>query len=159
MTQVYMAPFDQLGARTLYEILRLRSEVFIVEQNCVYQDLDGRDVEDTARHLWTCDDAGQVVGCLRVLEEGNHLARIGRVVVGRAARGTGVADRLMWTAVQAIGERPSILSAQAHLEGFYARFGYRRSGANFMEDRIPHAPMRRESGAITPPAGVTGARR
>ncbi|WP_189115420.1 GNAT family N-acetyltransferase [Pilimelia terevasa] len=144
MVEVHQAGFAQLDPHTLYEVLRLRAEVFVVEQDCPYQDLDNRDVEPTALHVWSTGD-GALLGYLRVLEEPDGTARIGRVVVRGAARGTGVVQRLMHAALAHIGARPSVLAAQAHLERFYARFGYRACGPGFDEDGIPHLPMRRDA--------------
>ncbi|HEX5741894.1 MAG TPA: GNAT family N-acetyltransferase [Pilimelia sp.] len=143
MVKVHTAAFAELSPRTLYEILRLRAEVFVIEQECCYQDLDGRDVEDTTRHVWA-EAAGEVTGYLRVLTEPDGGHRVGRVVVRRAARGSGVAQRLLAEALRLTGDAPSVLSAQSHLEGFYARFGYRTVGPGFDEDGIPHLPMRRD---------------
>ncbi|GAA2529991.1 GNAT family N-acetyltransferase [Pilimelia columellifera] len=138
-----VASFAELDAADLYEILRLRAEVFVVEQNCPYQDLDGRDREAGARHVWAADRVGNVLGCLRVLGDPDGVARIGRVVVAPAARGSGLAQRLMTEALRLSGDRPVVLSAQAHLAGFYAGFGFVVDGPGFMEDGIPHLPMRR----------------
>ncbi|HSV41437.1 MAG TPA: GNAT family N-acetyltransferase [Nocardioidaceae bacterium] len=117
----------------------LRSAVFVVEQDCAYQDLDGRDREPGTRHVWVSDD-GRPVAYLRILDDSDH-ARIGRVVVAATHRGRGFADDLMVAALAAIGERPSSLEAQSHLEKWYERFGYARSGDDYVEDGIPHTPM------------------
>ncbi|WP_244931182.1 GNAT family N-acetyltransferase [Nocardioides sp. W7] len=133
--------FDQLDARTAYDVWRLRQDVFVVEQACPYPDLDGRDLEPGTRHVvGLLDDA--VAGYLRVLDDGD-LARVGRVVLARSARGQGLADPLMRAALDVVGPRPSVLDAQAPLAGWYAGFGYAVSGPEFLEDGIPHLPMRR----------------
>ncbi len=153
------ARFDELDPRTAYALWRLREAVFVVEQDCPYQELDGRDLEPGTWHVWAADpdtapdadtDAGQElrpgqepVAYLRVLEEG-EVARVGRVLVAAQHRGTGLAGRLMATALELVGERPSVLAAQSHLAAWYARFGYRRDGEDFVEDGIPHTPMRRD---------------
>ncbi|MET8064684.1 GNAT family N-acetyltransferase, partial [Micromonospora sp. NPDC005313] len=93
----HLASFADLDARTFHDLLRLRVDVFVVEQSCPYPELDGRDVEPGTRHLWLSSD-GAVVAYLRILADPDGVARIGRVVVARGARGAGVAGALMTTA-------------------------------------------------------------
>jgi ElaA protein len=139
--EVRTASFRDLEIGTLYALLKLRSEVFVVEQECHYQDLDGRDDEPGTRHLWI-SRGDEIRAYLRILDDG-EVQRIGRVVTAKDARGAGLAGRLMTEALTIIGNRPSVLDAQAHLAGFYARYGYRPTGPEFLEDGIPHLPMRR----------------
>ena len=143
---VRVEAFDALDPRTAYALWRLRAAVFVVEQQCFYQDLDGRDLEPGTRHVWASpsdDDRGRdPVGYLRVLDDGDH-ARIGRVLVAPSDRGRGLAGELVRTALELIGERPSVLDAQSHLAHWYTRFGYARTGPDFLDDGIPHTPMRR----------------
>lgn len=139
---VHAASFAQLDPRTAYLLWRLRSAVFVVEQDCPYLDLDGRDLEPATVHLWVEDADGAPVGTLRLLDDGD-VARIGRVVVDAAHRGRGVAAVLMRAALDRVGDRPCVLDAQAHLEDWYARFGFVADGPEFVEDAIPHVPMRR----------------
>jgi ElaA protein len=127
---------------TLYALLRLRVDVFVVEQKCPYPELDGRDTEPGTLHLWLEHD-GAPVAYLRIVEEPDGVARIGRVAVAGGARGNGYAGRLMEAALARLGDRPSVLAAQAHLVDLYARYGYRPDGPGFVEDGIPHVPMRR----------------
>jgi ElaA protein len=140
--EIRVASFADLDTSTLYALLRLRSEVFVVEQECAYLDIDGRDTEPATRHIWVAQ-AGTPVAYLRVLGEHDGGMRIGRVVVAKVARGAGVAGRLMEAALAVVGARPSVLDAQAHLADFYARFGYKVNGDTFVEDGIPHVPMAR----------------
>jgi ElaA protein len=133
------ASFADLDTTTLYAILKLRSDVFVVEQECAYLDPDGRDTEPGTRHVWI-DRAGEIRAYLRILDDGN-VQRIGRVVTAPAARGSGLAACLVTAALEVIGNRPSALDAQAHLKSFYARFGYEQTGPEFEEDGIPHIPM------------------
>jgi ElaA protein len=137
--------FRDLDVTTLYALLKLRSEVFVVEQKCVYLDLDGRDTEPGTRHVWFERD-GEISTYLRILDDGEH-RRIGRVVTAVQARGAGLAGRLVAEALRIIGDRPSVLDAQAHLAGFYARFGFEPTGPEFLEDGIPHVPMARPRAA------------
>jgi ElaA protein len=133
------ASFRDLDTTTLYAILKLRSDVFVVEQECAYPDLDGRDTEPGTRHVWVERD-GEVRAYLRILRE-DERERIGRVVTAKSARGAGLAGRLLAEALEIVGNRDSVLEAQAHLAGFYARFGYQPSGPEYLEDGIPHLPM------------------
>lgn len=130
-----------LDATTLYKILALRVEVFVVEQQCPYLELDGRDLEPGARQLWI-EDAGDVLATLRVLDEEDAL-RIGRVATAAKARSAGYARRLMDRALELSGRRDVVLDAQSYLRGWYERFGFTVDGAEFIEDGIPHVPMRR----------------
>jgi ElaA protein len=140
------AGFDELDSRTLYRILRLRSEVFVVEQACVYLDLDGRDVEPGTLHLWADPDPSSptVAAALRVLTERDGSRRIGRVVTAAGHRGLGFAGTLMDHALKLIPAHAAvILDAQAGLEAWYEHWGFERSGDDFVEDGIVHVPMRR----------------
>lgn len=125
----------------LYRILRLRVDVFVVEQECAYPELDGRDLEPTARLLWVSDD-DEVVATVRVLVDGDD-RRIGRVATAAAARGRGLAAGLMHEAIAECDGRVIRLDAQSHLAHWYARFGFAVDGAEFIEDGIPHVPMTR----------------
>ena len=137
--ELRVAAFSELDARTLYAILKLRCDVFVVEQECAYPELDGRDTEPGTRHLWLA--AGlEVLAYLRILDDGDE-CRIGRVVTAPRVRGAGLAGRLVQHALTAIGDRPSVLHAQAHLVGFYGKYGFAQNGPEYLEDGIPHVPM------------------
>ena len=138
--ELRVASFRDLEATTLYKILKLRSDVFVVEQECFYADLDGRDTEPGTRHVWF-SRGDEIAAYLRILDDGD-VERIGRVVVAPDARGTGLAGRLMAEALTVIGHRTSVLDAQAHLVGLYGKFGYEQTGPEYLEDGIPHVPMR-----------------
>jgi ElaA protein len=143
--ELHVASFADLDTRTLYDLLRLRVDVFVVEQKCAYPELDGRDTEPDTRHVWL-SRAGTPVAYLRILSDPDGVARIGRVVVAAAARGTGAASGLMAAALDEIGDRPSVLHAQAYLVRFYERYGYVATGPEFLDDGIPHVPMARAAG-------------
>lgn len=144
MIHIHAAPLVHLEPAVLYQILRLRTDVFVVEQACAYPELDGRDLEPTAVQLWA-QDGGDVVATLRILSE-DHGLRIGRVAVARDHRGTKLGSMLMGEALEQVGPRSCVLDAQAHLEHWYRRFGFEVCGPAFVEDGIPHVPMRRASG-------------
>ena len=139
--RVRSAGFADLPTDTAYRLWALRSEVFVVEQDCPYLDLDGRDLEPTTRHLWIEAD-GVPVATLRVLDEGDAW-RIGRVATAGAQRGRGLAAALMRAALAECVGRPIVLDAQSHLVVWYAGFGFAPSGPGFLDDGIPHTPMRR----------------
>jgi ElaA protein len=159
--EVRSAAFTELDALTAYGLWALRSEVFVVEQDCPYLDLDGRDLEPGTRHLWV-EREGVPVATLRVLDDPGHDAghdsgagrgalRIGRVATAAAWRGRGFAARLVTAVLEAnaadgAGERDVVLDAQSHLVDWYAAFGFEPSGRGFVEDGIPHTPMRRSAG-------------
>ncbi|GGP48215.1 GNAT family N-acetyltransferase [Saccharothrix coeruleofusca] len=127
----------------LYGLLRLRGEVFVVEQSCAYNDLDGRDLEPGTRHFWLEAEGGDPLACLRLLEEADGGFRIGRVCTARAARGRGCSRRLVEAALVEVGDRECVLDAQTYVVDFYASFGFQPEGAEFIEDGIPHLRMRR----------------
>lgn len=134
--------FTELDPRTAYDLWRLRQQVFVVEQECPYDDLDGRDTEPDARHVVVTVD-GAVVGGLRLLAEPDGSVRLGRVVLAPEVRGLGLADELMRVALAEAGDRTVVLGGQTPLAGWYARFGFEQSGPEYLEDGIGHVPMRR----------------
>ncbi|MEJ3743587.1 GNAT family N-acetyltransferase [Actinomycetes bacterium KLBMP 9797] len=142
---IRVASFAELDARTLYDLLRLRVDVFVVEQKCPYPELDGRDLLPDTRHVWLAE-GGTPVAYLRILSEPDGTARIGRVVVAAHARGSGLAGRLMAAALAVVGDRACVLNAQTLATGLYERYGFVASGPEFLEDGIPHIPMIRACG-------------
>ena len=139
--RVVTTSFDGLGPRTAYEVWRLRQQVFVVEQDCPYPDLDGRDLEDATRHVVLLED-DTVLGTLRVLDDGDW-ARVGRVVLAPAARGRGLGVLLMDAAMELCGDREVRLDAQTGMTRFYERYGFTVTGPEFDEDGIMHVPMAR----------------
>jgi ElaA protein len=131
-----------LSAAQLHALLRLRVDVFVVEQKCPYPEIDGRDLEPSARHLWLEAD-GHVVATLRLLEEPGGLFRIGRVCTAAEVRGHGLAGRLMAAVLAEIGSAPSVLDAQTRVTEFYAAYGFVVDGDEYLDDGIPHVIMRR----------------
>ena len=141
--EVHVARFAELTPDTLYGILRLRSDVFVVEQECAYPDIDGRDLEPDAWHLWIEAD-GEVVAYLRVLEgPPDGALRIGRVVTSPTARGQGLAAALVHKALaETMG--PVVLDAQSYLVEWYQGLGFTVIGDEYLDDGIPHTPMKLE---------------
>ncbi|MBC2654375.1 GNAT family N-acetyltransferase [Pseudomonas sp. MSSRFD41] len=137
-----------LGKEQLYAILQLRTEVFVVEQKCPYQEVDGRDLEGDTCHLMAWD-GDRLVAYLRLLDpisQGGDVV-IGRVVIAEQARGKGLGHTLMEQALKQAQrhwpETPIYLSAQAHLQAYYGRYGFSVVGEEYLEDDIPHIGMRR----------------
>ena len=136
--------FTELTVDELYDILKLRSEIFVVEQDCVYNDLDGHDKNATHQFL---KKNGEIVAYSRLLRPGSRFAdySIGRVVVKESERGTGLGIRMMEEAKQYIlnvwkGERIKI-SAQKYLQKFYEDLGFFVVTDEYLEDGIPHFGM------------------
>ncbi len=139
--------FHDLTVEELYGIFRLRVEVFIVEQDCPYQDVDGLD--PVALHLLGTNASGDLVAYARLLPAGAaypDAAAIGRVVTARAARGAGLGKRLMEVAISEVGHRFGAgvgirLGAQNYAIPFYRRLGFSPVGESYLEDGIPHTTM------------------
>jgi ElaA protein len=143
MPTTHVAAFADLAPGTVYALLRLRSDIFVVEQSCAYPDIDGRDLEPASRHVWLTDGPGEApIAYLRVLDD-DGTARIGRVCVDRAHRGAGHAGSLMAAALEIVGRRPAVLDAQTYATSVYERAGFVADGPEYVEDGIPHVPMRR----------------
>ncbi len=136
--------FNELSIHELYSYLQLRVNVFIVEQNCPYPELDGYD--EKSYHLAYVEN-DETLAYARILPKGLKYARIsiGRVIVKKEARGKGLAKELMNVCLQFIEERwPNQeiqLQAQAHLAHFYGSFGFTAISDEYLEDNIPHVDM------------------
>jgi ElaA protein len=143
----YWRSFAQLSTAELYSLLRLRCEVFVVEQQCAYPDIDGRDLE--ADHLLAWDSKDRLSGYLRVFgpDAADASARIGRIVTSPRDRKAGLGRWLVREALDFVaaryGDASIKISAQAHLERFYADFGFERSSPDYLEDGILHCDMLR----------------
>ena len=138
---VRSARFADLEVGTFHDMVKLRVDVFVVEQDAPYPELDGRDDESATVHWWIERD-GDVVSVLRVLDQGAGTVQIGRVVTAADHRGEGLSATLLTAALEGISGAV-VIKAQAHLEEWYRRFGFKRTGPDFLEDGIPHAPMER----------------
>ena len=145
--------FSDLSVHQLYEMIALRERVFVVEQNCIYLDCDGKDQDCWHLLGWrpssSKDDSGQdeLVGYLRTLPPGLRFAElsIGRVVVCPEYRRQGIGKLLMQVgigrALETFGSVPLRIAAQAHLEQFYTDLGFQKDSDEFLEDDIPHIEM------------------
>ena len=136
--------FSELTTAELYDILQLRIEVFIVEQNCVFQDADYKD--QSASHLMGYAD-NKLAAYTRLLPAGKSFseASIGRVVTAGFARNSGIGKKLMTESInrlyQLFGKQPIRIGAQLYLKKFYESFGFQQSSAVYLEDGIEHIEM------------------
>ena len=141
------AAFDALTLTELYDLLQLRSEVFVVEQACVFQDMDGADAD--AMHVMGTA-SGRLVAYARCFTAGVKFseASIGRVITRSDLRGSGSGHVLMRQAIDSItqhwGPQPVRIGAQARLEKFYQQHGFEKTGEPYIEDCIPHIEMLRQ---------------
>jgi len=139
--------FDELSNIELYHILQLRTEVFVVEQNCVYQDMDGKDIK--ALHV-ICTKENEVIAYTRIFKPGDYMdhASIGRVVVKKSMREGGYGKEIMLASIKAIKDifkaTTIHLSAQTYLQKFYDELGFTAIGETYLEDDIPHVLMIKE---------------
>ena len=142
--QIEIKRFEELNLDELYNILQLRSEVFVVEQNCVYQDIDGKDRD--ALHILGKKD-GKIIAYTRCFDSGYYYeaAAIGRVVVKMNQRKFGYGHRIMIVSIEAIKTHFKTekikLSAQRYLTAFYETHGFQQTGEPYLEDGIPHIAM------------------
>ncbi|MFX0549475.1 GNAT family N-acetyltransferase [Hathewaya histolytica] len=136
--------FHELSTDEIYKILYLRNEVFIVEQNCAYQDCDGKDQK--SYHLF-CENDGEIIAYLRILEKGisyNEIS-IGRVVVNKTHRGSGLSREMLTKSIDFVNnelhENRIRISAQEYLRTFYKSLGFKEVSEVYLEDDIPHIEM------------------
>ena len=145
---LYIKHFSELTTMELYRILRARAEIFVVEQDCVYQDLDNKDLN--AWHVWYEDEDGVAAYC-RVLDKGvsyENEGSIGRVITVK--RGTGLGYKVMMEGIRVaeekFGQTSLRISAQQYAQGFYEKCGFVRVSEPYLEDDIPHVQMVRNEG-------------
>lgn len=142
--KIEIKPFNELTVQELYKILSLRNEVFIVEQNCVYQDLDGND--DKALHVLITEN-DELLGYARIFDKGIKYptASIGRVIVAPSKRNLKLGHVLVNAAVDGVHKyfntEEITISAQEHLQKFYAAHGFVTTSEMYLEDDIPHVEM------------------
>lgn len=144
MLGISVKTFDELTTSELYGLLQLRSEIFVVEQDCVYQDLDGKDQK--ALHVLGTKN-GKIVAYTRIFKAGDYLAQasIGRVLVKNDERKHGYGIDIMKASIKAVetrfNETSIALSAQTYLKQFYNSLGFIEKGGEYLEDGIPHVMM------------------
>lgn len=135
--------FKELSTTELYEILKTRSEIFVVEQDCVYQDLDDKDQD--AVHVFCWNDSGRVAATLRVFWKDEGVAQIGRVVTHEHGKGLGgrLLHKGVEIAIEKLKAKKIYLEAQEYAIGYYAKEGFEVVSEPFLEDGIPHVKMER----------------
>jgi len=138
--EIHRARCRELDPVTLHDLIALRINVFVVEQNCPYAELDGRDVEPGTEQVWTADELGPTA-CLRVLADPDGSVRVGRLCTRADARGQGLAALLLNDVLSRTAGQTVVLEAQEYLTGWYGRFGFAATGPRYLEDDIPHVPM------------------
>lgn len=137
--------FNDLTVNEYWELLHLRTEIFVVEQDCPYQEVDEKD--KVAFHLWGTDNNGKVIATSRILPQGISYKEIsiGRVALKMEARGKGIADEMMIESFKFIetqfGNQALRISAQTYLLNFYGKHGFKQVGEGYLEDNIPHIEM------------------
>jgi ElaA protein len=145
MIQYKCSKFNELAPFDLYQLLKLRCQVFIVEQACIYQDLDDKD--QYANHLFGTDEQQNLLTYARIFPPGISYEEcsIGRVIVAASLRGKGEGHNLMKACMhfisQTYGPTPVRISAQSHLKKFYISHGFNSTGKAYLEDGIPHVEM------------------
>ncbi len=143
--------FNQLSVDKLFECLQLRIDVFVVEQQCAYRELDEHDRHSETRHLSAYDEAGQLIAYARLLPPGLRYAEsnLGRFVVRAGSRKQGIGHQLLQTALREISDcwpNSSLrISAQGYLQEFYEQTGFVCQSEVYLEDGIPHVEMVKES--------------
>ena len=141
----FLTPFADLSPFDLYTLLRLRSEVFVVEQNCVFLDMD--DYDAPCQHLLGWAPDGRLAACARLVPPGVKYAEpsIGRVATSPAFRGKGLGRELMIKSLEHLyglyGRQPVRIGAQRYLSDFYGSLGFTEAGEPYLEDGIPHVEM------------------
>jgi len=130
----------ELSPNEVENIFSLRSEVFVVEQDCVYQDIDGKDQK--AKHVLGKKN-NEIIAYARIFKPGDYFkeASFGRAVVKKTERGKGVGDELVKNCLENITEEEIKISAQSYLKGFYGKHGFKAEGKEYLEDGIPHTAM------------------
>ncbi|MDA0317099.1 MAG: GNAT family N-acetyltransferase [Bacteroidetes bacterium] len=147
MVSVFVKSFEELSKLELYKILRLRAEVFIVEQDCVYQDVDDKDQKALHVLLKKSED---IIGYTRLFWPGDYFkeASIGRVVISKEERHNNYGSQLMKASILAVSEKMKEkkikISAQTYLKKFYNNLDFLESGKEYLEDGIPHIAMFKE---------------
>ena len=141
--ELLIKAFDELSTQELYEILRLRDAVFIVEQNCPYQDIDGLD--ERSLHVFY-EEEGRVLAYLRAFRKDEGCVQMGRVLT--VERGKGIGGLLLREGIREIRQKLNpqriIIEAQCYATGFYEREGFKICSDQFLEDGIPHVQMFKE---------------
>ena len=144
MLEIKVKSYEELTKQELYNLLQLRSEVFVVEQDCVYQDIDGKDQK--AFHVLGYKDH-HLIAYTRIFKPGDYFenASIGRVLVAKNERQYKYGNDIMNASIEAVknilNENIIKISAQSYLKNFYTKLGFKAMGEEYLEDNIPHIAM------------------
>ena len=146
LESVIIKKFHDLDKLELYKIMQLRIEVFVVEQDCPYQDLDGLD--EVGTHLWL-EDEGEIVSYLRINPANTRFKEVslGRIVTKQSSRKKGLSEAIILKSLEIVQNEnlgPVRISAQSYLEKYYAKFGFIKCSEEYLEDNIPHVEMLRK---------------
>ena len=146
LESVIIKKFHNLDKFELYKIMQLRIEVFVVEQDCPYQDLDGLD--EVGTHLWL-EDEGEIVSYLRINPANTRFKEVslGRIVTKQSSRKKGLSEAIILKSLEIVQNEnlgPVRISAQSYLEKYYAKFGFIKCSEEYLEDNIPHVEMLRK---------------
>ena len=145
MKWIIAREFSELQGKEVYDLLKLRQDVFIIEQNCIYEDIDGLDFN--SEHLLLYSDDGELLACCRIVPAGEKLqsVSIGRVVSNPEHRGAGYGRKMMQRAIDLLREQKIHeveIEAQTYLLEFYRSFGFKEYGKPYPIDDIPHILMK-----------------
>ena len=142
VVKFYVKRFNEIDSKTLHNIFLLRSEVFIVEQECAYQDIDGKDFKSI--HI-IGKHKGEIIAYSRIMSLNNEFCSIGRVLVKKELRKKGIGIKLMTKTIEEAtseyNSRKIKISAQEYLKNFYTNLGFKHTGKCYIEDGIPHIEM------------------
>ena len=142
VVKFYVKRFNEIDSKTLHNIFLLRSEVFIVEQECAYQDIDGKDFKSI--HI-IGKHKGEIIAYSRIMSLNNEFCSIGRVLVKKELRKKGIGIKLMTKTIEEAtseyNSRKIKISAQEYLKNFYTNLGFKHTGRCYLEDGIPHIEM------------------
>ncbi|GGL60895.1 GNAT family N-acetyltransferase [Sporolactobacillus putidus] len=134
--------FSQLTARELYEIYKAREDVFVVEQECPYHEVDENDLKSL--HVYALDDQQEIIAYARIFEEGNSVT-FGRVLINRKYRGQGLGKLLVSKILHVIEDgapgKTVVIEAQEYIQSLYASFGFKKTTEVYLIDNIPHVTM------------------
>ncbi len=142
--KLLMTPLNHIEPMHLAKLLKLRSDVFVVEQACIYSDIDSFDWDTRTQHLYFLTDSDDIAACARVLTHGEH-PRIGRLAVDKGYRQQGLARKVMEKAMQycehSLKKDTILISAQTYLTDFYESLGFKVASSPYLEDGIEHVDM------------------
>ena len=141
----YVKKFSELDSLTFFKLAKARIDIFVVEQECAYPELDDVDILEETRHIYCLDNEGEVVAYSRCYQKPLQVTAIGRVIITEPNRGKGLASALMKESLHVCmnvwPDSKVQLSAQTHLTPFYARLGFNAISDSYLEDGIPHTDM------------------